>query len=96
MACERLTRFVAFGHEASVEFFDADSVGREVGLLVGRAERQYGGVLLVQPDGHLTRGGVLRHALDYEHVATCDDGGADHGQCFPAVDPAVGVENLCE
>jgi hypothetical protein len=33
--CERLPRFVAFGHDAPVDLFDADSVGREVGLLAG-------------------------------------------------------------
>ena len=61
--------------------------------LAGCPERSERGALLVDPDGHLMRCGVLRHSLVHEQLAAGDDGGPHHRQLFPAAHAAAGFDH---
>jgi len=91
---KRFPGCVPFGDSSTIEFLDGDPIRCEHRALIGSSIGRDGRPLLMQPHSHAARICVLQNALQRKQAAAADNGGLNRVVSAPAVQPAVGVENL--
>ena len=96
MRSEGIPWSVTLRDQGPIELLNCDPARREQSALVGCAERQDGGALLVQPNRHAARVGVLRQALEREQAAATYYARLHLCVALPAVQATVRIEDLAE